>query len=101
MDQKLVEESVQRLRTLELEEQVTDLKEQLVTRSQELSEAKTAVQAALAANPEGSEDVAISLRVTPQKAGQIHAQMIGGVKYLVVPLEQGESTQINGVPTDF
>ena len=101
VDQKLVEESVQRLRTLELEEQVTDLKEQLVTRSQELSEAKTAVQAALAANPEGGEDVAISLRVTPQKAGQIHAQMIGGVKYLVVPLEQGESTQINGVPTDF
>ena len=82
---------------------MTDLKEQLVTQSQELSEAKTAVQAALAANPsvEGGEDVAISLRVTPQKAGQIHAQMIGGVKYLVVPLEQGESTQINGVPTDF
>ncbi len=103
VDQKLVEESTQRLRTLELEEQVTDLKEQLVTRSQELSEAKTAVQAALAANPsvEGETDAAITLRVTPQKAKKIHAQLIGGVKYLVVPLERGESTQINGVEMEF
>lgn len=103
VDQKLVEESTQRIRTLELEEQVTDLREQLVTRSQELSEAKTAVQAALAANPsvEGAGDVAIALRVTPQKAGKIHAQMISGVKYLVVPLEQGEATQINGVEMEF
>ena len=45
--------------------------------------------------------MAISLRVTPQKAGKIHAQMISGVKYLVVPLERGESTQINGVEMDF
>ena len=98
-----MEESTQRLRTLELEEQVTDLKEQLVTQGQELTETKTAMQAALAANPstEGAEDVAIFLRVTPQKAGQVHAQMISGVKYLVVPLERGESTQINGVEMDF
>lgn len=103
VDQKLVEESVQRIRTAELEEQVTDLKEQLHVKSQELTEAKTTAAAALAANPsvEGEEDVSISLRVTPQKAGQIHAQMISGVKYLVVPLERGESTQINGVQMDF
>ena len=103
VDEKLVEQSVQRIRTAELEEQVTDLKEQLNVRSQELSEAKTAAAAAMAANPsiEGEEDVSISLRVTPQKAKQIHAQMISGVKYLVVPLENGESTQINGLPMDF
>lgn len=103
VDEKLVEQSVQRIRTAELEEQVTDLKEQLNVRSQELTEAKTAVAAAMAANPsiEGEEDVSISLRVTPQKAKQIHAQMISGVKYLVVPLENGESTQINGLPMDF
>lgn len=103
VDQKLVEQSVQRIRTAELEEQVTDLKQKLETRSQELTEAKSAVQAALAANPsvEGEEDVSISLRVTPQKAKQIHAQLLGGVKYLVVPLENGDSTQINGVEMDF
>lgn len=103
VDQKLVEQSVQRIRTAELEEQVTDLKEQLHVKSQELTEAKTTAAAALAANPsiEGEEDVSISLRVTPQKAGQIHAQMISGIKYLVVPLENGESTQINGIPMDF
>lgn len=103
VDQKLVAESVQRIRTAELEEQVTDLKQKLETRSQELTEAKSAVQAALAANPsiEGEEDISISLRVTPQKAKQIHAQLISGVKYLVVPLENGDSTQINGVEMDF
>lgn len=103
VDEKLVEQSVQRIRTAELEEQVTDLKEQLNVRSQELSEAKTAAAAAMAANPsiEGEENVSIALRVTPQKAKQIHAQMISGVKYLVVPLENGESTQVNGVSIDF
>ena len=103
VDQKLVEESVQRIRTAELEEQVTDLKQKLETQSAALTEARTAAQAAMTANPsaEGEEDAAISLRVTPQKARQVHAHMIGGVKYLVVPLENGESTQINGVPADF
>jgi len=103
VDQKLVAESLQRIRTAELEGQVTDLKQKLETQSQALSEARTAVEAAKAANPsvEGEEDVAILLRVTPQKAKQIHAQMIGGVKYLVVPLDKGDCTQINGVQTEF
>ncbi len=103
VDQKLVEESTQRIRTLELENQVTELKGELENRSHELQETKTAMQAALLANSPASdaEDVTISLRVVPQKVRQIHAQMIGGVKYLVVPLEKGESTQINGVDMDF
>lgn len=103
VDQKLVAESLQRIRTAELEGQVTDLKQKLETKSQELTEARTAVEAAKAMNPsaEGEEDVAITLRVAPQKAKQIHAQMIGGVKYLVVPLDKGDMTQINGVQTEF
>lgn len=103
VDQKLVEESTQRIRTAELEGQVTELKEQLHVTAKELTEAKSAAAAAMTANPsmEGEEDASISLRVTPQKAKQIHAQMISGVKYLVVPLENGESTQINGVAMDF
>ena len=103
VDPKLVEESTQRIRTLELETEVTGLKEELKAQSKELSEARTAAQAAMAANPsvEGGEDISIALRVTPQKAKKIHAQMISGVKYLVVPLENGDSTQINGVEMDF
>ncbi len=101
VDQKLVNESIQRIRTLELEDEVTDLKGQLETKSQELSEARDTARAAAAAIPSEEGDTAIALRVTPQKARQIHAQMISGVKYLVVPLEQGDSTQINGVEMDF
>ena len=106
LDQKLVEESAQRLRTLELETQVTGLKEELQVQSKALTEARTAAQeaqAALTANAsiEGATDAAIALRVSPQKAKQIHAQMISGVKYLVVPLEKEDTTQINGVDFDF
>ncbi len=101
VDQKLVNESIQRIRTLELEDEVTDLKGQLETKSQELSEARDTARAAAAAIPSEEGDTAIALRVTPQKARQIHAQMISGVKYLVVPLEQGDYTQINGVEMDF
>lgn len=104
VDQKLVEESAQRIRTAQLEDQVTDLKEQLTEKDHALTQAKTEVKELTAvanmANLDLSE-TAISLHVTPQKAKQIHAQMIGGVKYLVVPLDKGECTQINGVQTEF
>ena len=103
VDQKLVEESAQRLRTLELETQVTDLREELKTQGQELREARTSLKAAQALNPsvEGAEDPAIALRVREQKAKKIHAQMISGVKYLVIPLETGDVTRINGEEYDF
>ncbi len=102
VDRKLVKESAQRLRTLELETEVTDLRQELSHRDRQLTEAKKEVEAARAMpEPQNTGDVSISLRVTPQKARQIHAQMIGGIKYLVVPLEKGDAAQINGEPRDF
>ena len=101
LDQKLVDQSIQRIRTLELETEVTGLKEELGQKNQELTETKQELQIARAAAPEEGTDAAISLRVTPQKARKIHAQMIGGVKHLVVPLEAGDLTRINGEEFDF
>ena len=102
VDQKLVEESSQRLRTLELEDQVTDLKETLKTRDQELSEARTAVrEAKMAAGAEENEDADILLSLSPLRAKDVHARMLGGVKYLVVPLENGDTTRINGEDFSF
>lgn len=106
VDKKLVEESVQRIRTLELEGQVTDLKEQITEKEQALSEAKETVKAQEAALvAAGQLDVedenAIYVHVSHRKAKQIHTQLVGGVKCLVVPIEKGESAQINGVPAEL
>jgi hypothetical protein len=104
VDQKLVEESVQRIRTAELEDQVTDLKEQLTVKDQNLHEAKETIkaqEAQLAAGVEPLDDATVSLHVSPQKAKQIRTQLVGGVKCILVPLEKGESAQINGVPAEF
>lgn len=106
VDKKLVEESVQRIRTLELEGQVTDLKEQIDVKEKALTEAKATVKAQEAALvAAGQVDIpdenAIYVHVSHRKAKQIYTQMVGGVKCLVVPLEKGDSAQINGVATEF
>lgn len=106
VDKKLVEESVQRIRTLELEGEVTELKEQITVKDKALSEAKETVKAqekALAAAnlPETVEEGMISLHVSLKKAKQIHTQVVGGVKCILVPLEKGESAQINGIPAEL
>lgn len=109
VDKKLVEESVQRIRTAELEEQVTDLKDQIQEKEQTITEAKKTIreQEAALASPgtliqsELTDEMPISLHVSPQKAKQIRTQLVGGVKCIVVPVEKGESAQINGVPADL
>lgn len=106
VDKKLVEESVQRIRTLELEGQVTDLKEQIDVKEKALTEAKATVkvqEAALVAAGQVDlpDENAIYVHVSHRKAKQIYTQMVGGVKCLVVPLEKGDSAQINGVATEF
>ena len=109
VDKKLVEESVQRIRTAELEEQVTDLKDQIQEKDQTITEAKKTIkeQEAALSSPgtliqsELTDEMPISLHVSPQKAKQIRTQLVGGVKCIVVPVEKGESAQINGVPADI
>ena len=99
-----MEESAQRIRTAQLEDQVTDLKEQLTEKDEALTKAKTEVKELTAVANMANLDLnetAVSLMVSAQKAKQVHAEMIRGVKYLVVPLEKGEVTQINGVPMDY
>lgn len=106
VDKKLVEESVQRIRTLELEGQVTDLKEQIDVKEKALTEAKQTVkaqEAALVAAGQGelTDENSIYVHVSHRKAKQIKTQMVGGVKCLVVPIEKGESASINGVPAEL
>ena len=41
----------------------------------------------------------VILRVKPEKVDQIHSQIIGGQKCLVIPMEEDEHAAVNGVNT--
>ena len=41
----------------------------------------------------------VILRVKPEKASQIKSEMIAGQKYLIIPMEENEHINLNGVNT--
>ena len=41
----------------------------------------------------------VILRVTPEKATQIHSQIIDGKKCIVIPLDENEQANVNGIKT--
>ena len=93
-DPKVVEANARRKDRLELIGQVENLKQQLeATRSIPVTES------------EEEDDVPavktydVILRVKPEKATQIHSQIINGQKCLVIPMEEDEHAAINGVNT--
>lgn len=49
--------------------------------------------------PDAPKTYDVILRVKPEKAAQIHSQMIQGQKCLVIPMEENEHAAINGVHT--
>ncbi|MFR4350065.1 MAG: DUF4317 domain-containing protein [Roseburia sp.] len=94
VDPKLVEANGKRKEKLELVKQVANLTQQLEeTRALPLSE------------QDGENDVPgvktydVILRVKPEKVDQIHSQIIGGQKCLVIPMEEDEHAAVNGVNT--
>ena len=93
-DPKVVEANVRRKDRLELIGQVENLKQQLeATRTIPISE-----------NDE-EDDVPVVktydviLRVKPEKASQIHSEIINGQKCLIIPMEEDEHAAINGINT--
>ena len=93
-DPKVVEANARRKDRLELIGQVENLKQQLeATRSLPVTE-----------NDDEDEVPAVKtydviLRVKPEKATQIHSQIINGQKCLVIPMDEDEHAAINGVNT--
>jgi len=93
-DPKVVEANARRKDRLELIGQVENLKQQLeATRALPVTES------------DDEEDVPavktydVILRVKPEKATQIHSQIINGQKCLVIPMDEDEHAAINGVNT--
>lgn len=96
LDSKLIAASAQRMRTIELEQQVSTLKQQLAEKvdAEQDGDAPWADEAA-------GESAAIVLKVPDEKAEQIKTQVIDGQKCLVIPLVNGESASINGVSAEL
>ena len=92
-DPKIVEANAKRKDRLELIGQVENLKQQLeATRSLPVTE-----------NEDDDTPVVktydVILRVKPEKAAQIHSQIINGQKCLIIPMNEDEHAAINGVNT--
>lgn len=97
LDKKALEQSAKRDRTVELEKQVNVLKQQLENK-------KSADDEPPFDTDETSFDVNfasadISLNVSQSKLTEIKTEIIDGKKCIVIPVEEGESTSINGVNT--
>lgn len=91
VDPKLLEVNAKRKEKLELLHQVENLKQQL--------EETRAVPVDDEDGTEAVKTYDVILRVKPEKATQIHAQMIDGQKCLVIPMDENEHAAINGVNT--
>ena len=94
VEPKLVEANAKRKDRLELIGQVENLKQQLeATRALPVTES------------DDDDDVPavktydVILRVKPEKASQIHSEIINGQKCIVIPMEEDEHAAINGVNT--
>lgn len=95
VDPKLVEANGRRKEKIELVEQVNSLRQQLEE-----------IRTLPVSDSEDGEDDApavktydVILRVKPEKVGQIHSEIIGGKKCLVIPMDEDEHAAVNGVNT--
>jgi hypothetical protein len=53
----------------------------------------------LAVEEESNSDYDIILQVKPQKVSQIKSQIIDGKKYIVIPIDENEQANVNGIDT--
>lgn len=91
IDPKILEANEKRREKLDLIHQVENLKQQLdETRSLPVSDGDDVPEV---------KTYDVILRVKPEKASQIHSQIIDGKKCLVIPMEENEHAAVNGVNT--
>lgn len=103
LDKKALEQSAKRDRTVELEKQVNVLKQQLENKKSaddeppfDTDETPFDADEPLDVNFASAD---ISLNVSQSKLTEIKTEIIYGKKCIVIPVEEGESTSINGVNT--
>lgn len=92
IDAKILKASEQKKKEQKLEKEVEILQNKLENTNKKLEEVSKM-------EDESEENYDIILKVKPEKASQIKSQIIEGQKYIVIPLEENEQTNVNGVDT--
>ena len=92
IDAKILKASEQKKKEQKLEKEVEILQNQLENTNKKLEEVSKM-------EDESEENYDIILKVKPEKASQIKSQIIEGQKYIVIPVEENEQTNVNGVDT--
>ena len=75
----------------ELVKEVSTLKSEIIEKDKQISEA--------AAYIEEIKTYDVVVRVKPDKASKIKSQMVGDQKYLMIPMDENEHINLNGVNT--
>lgn len=102
IDAKALQQNEVRVEKLALEDQVGSLTVQLNQKEDELKERTTQLvekQEEIDHYIAETKTYDVVLRVKPEKAAQIHSQVIDGQKCLVIPMNEDEHAAINGVNT--
>ena len=95
VDEKAIEKNNKVKKEQKLLEEVASLKEELKITKETSAEAI----ADPAPKPEAMEYSDVFLRMNPMKAEKVKSQTIDGQKYLMIPVEEDEQINLNGVET--
>lgn len=95
IDEKALAAGLREKREQELAKQVKELRSELIEKSLDASD-----------DDDSSSDHSIRtydvvLRVKPEKTSQIKAQVIGGQKCLIIPMDEDEQVNVNGIHTNL
>lgn len=104
VNEKAIEKNNKEKKEIKLLEEVATLKNELKETKEESEEKdkqiETLVSMEAPVDPEDTQRWAeVFLRMKPDKAEQVKAQMIDGQKYLLIPMEDDEHINLNGVDT--
>ena len=93
IDEKALEANAKIKKEQELVKEVSTLKTEIVEKDKQLSEAATYI--------EDLKTYDVVLRVKPDKASKIKSQILGDQKYLMIPMDENEHVNLNGVNTQI
>ncbi len=91
VDEKALAKSMKEKQERELVKEVASLKNQLV-------EAQAASEMT---KDFDNEEIDVVLKVKPEKAELIKAEMIDNQKYILIPIEEDEQLSVNGIEKDI
>lgn len=91
IDEKALAANEKAKREQELVKEVSTLKSEIIEKDKQISEAEAYI--------EEIKTYDVVVRVKPDKASKIKSQMVGEQKYLMIPMDENEHVNLNGVNT--